>query len=480
MNKWDSSWYRESIIPKLASQIERARWYSGKGRDISSIQLVDYGTIGFPPDVVIAIIVVNYRDGGSEIYYLTQQLESANQDALVEGVNSSPYISASLEAIFTGSEIKLENGRLKGTLDGKQEPMVDLPGDIEVVSGEQSNTSMLIGQRLIYKSFRKLNSGENPDYSVCSYLKRKCNFHWVPDTVGKLTLESGGEGYDVGVLTRYVGNSQDGWKVVIDDLRDIIVNFKSGEDGETSEILDRLKARLEKLAQVTAMMHNCFSRDTDDMKFRPEPVNEQDVRVWTEEYAALLENAIESIRAFVERSPEPEAVTGREVLQKKDLFQSFSSSIRKAEALGLYKTRIHGDYHLGQTLVSGGDFYVIDFEGEPMRPLSYRTGKFIPMKDTGGMARSIAYAVDIAFSIAGNPNWGSSFSGALKWDLVNTFLSAYYKSYAPSNPYIPEDSAARQQLLDFYIAEKLLYEVVYEIRNRPGYSWIPLNAMKEL
>ncbi len=480
MNEWNSLRYRNEILPRIKSYIEQARWYSGKGREITGTDLLDFGTMGSPPEVIIAVIRITFRKGGSEVYLVTHFAGSDSAKGIVDGVNSRAYISTILDAIYRGSDISLEKGRLHGMSENFHEFHERVDNSFHVIAGEQSNTSILIGNRWVYKSFRKLNSGENPDFSVASYLYRKCNFPFVPETLGKMTLETGGESYDAGILTRYIGNSRDGWEATLASIRNILSEFYSGESGKAMLLVENLKDGMRKLAKTTAMMHNCLSLDSDDVNFQPEPVSERDVTVWSTEYDSLLEDMFEALHSFTENASENTLKTVEEVLGRQDYFHRFTGPLKKSITLGIYKTRIHGDFHLGQTLVSGDNYYVIDFEGEPMRPLSYRTGKFMPLKDAGGMVRSISYAVDTASSVSEELHMDTAFNESLKESLVDAFVSAYYKSYAPGNPYIPEDPASRRGLLEFFIAEKALYEVVYEIRNRPGYAWIPLRSMRNL
>lgn len=480
MTDFNSTWYREKILPLLPRFFEHSRWYSGKGRDISAVELLDYGTIGYSSGVMVAVVRIQFSKGKSELYFIPQQTGTDQAEGIADGVASRAYVAESLKAMFNGATIGLENGTLHGISEKPDEFQEDVQNSIQVISGEQSNTSMIIGEKWILKSFRKLNDGENPEYAVTSYLQRKCRFQWVPETLGKLILDTGGTSYDVGILTRYVRNSGDGWKVVSEAVKEIMKESNSGASEYVNNLVEMLKGRLEKLAFITAEMHNCFSRNSTDLKFRPEPVNEQDIMVWTNEYYALLEEVIDTVQSFTAKVPENVLDLAEEFLKTIDYVRAYADSLKDVTGLDLYKTRIHGDYHLGQTLVSGDDFYVIDFEGEPMRPISYRTGKFLPLKDTGGMVRSIAYAVDTASAKIDGTGFNRAFAESLKKGLVDTFTTAYYKSYAPEKPYMPEDPISRRNILDFFVTEKALYEVLYEIRNRPEYSWVPLTYIREL
>lgn len=480
MKGWDSSWYRENVLPFLPGILENARWFSGKGRAIDQVRLLDFGVIDIPAGLVIAVVQVSYRSGISEVYLIPQRIVMNWEDKFFDGVGTPQFVLAALKAMSAGIGIELENGRLQGFSEISIEVPEEGDLNVQVISGEQSNTSLIVEGKWVYKSFRKLNQGENPDYSVSSYLYRNCHFEMVPEPLGKLTLETGGASYSAGTLARYVKNSGDGWKYATTALEGIMAQYSQENRERASFLEEQLAARVKKLAGTTASMHNCFSSDTADVAFRPEPVTEGDANEWAQNFLSLLEETTGILNSFMSHASETTAKPAEEAFEHLDNLREFAENMKRAMGEGLNKMRVHGDYHLGQTLVSGSDFFVIDFEGEPMRPLEYRLGKFMPMKDVGGMVRSIEYAVDITFS---SKHWDSradQLVKALKQRLVENFVSAYYEGYAPENQYLPESPKLRSAMLDFYIAEKALYEVGYEIRNRPDFAWIPLRALSEL
>lgn len=480
MKRWDSSWYREKVLPSLPGILENARWFSGKGKAIDQVRLIDFGIIDPSIGLIVAVVLVSYGQGMYETYLIPQRLGQNGVEGTEEGTGMGQFAIAALKAMSLGTVLELENGKLHGISEGSIEIPEDANLDVRAISGEQSNTSVIVGGKLIYKSFRKLNPGDNPDFSVSSYLYRKCNFRWVPEPLGKLTLETGGSTYAAGTLARYVDNSGDGWKYATSTLESTKDQFSMGNTGGVSTLGKQLASMMEKLGKTTATMHNCFSTDTTDASFRPEPVTEQDTKQWTHEFHDLLEETAGALDSFKNIYKGHMAQQAIEALRHIDRLNGLAENLTQAMGKGLRKTRIHGDYHLGQTLVSGSDFFIIDFEGEPMRPLKYRVGKFMPMKDVGGMVRSIAYAVDTVFSQAPEDPTIGRLAQPLLEKLTGSFISAYYGGYDPVNPYLPENSQSRQKLLDFYVAEKALYEIGYEIRNRPGYAWIPLKALAEL
>lgn len=475
-----SKWYNNSVVPVLPALIESARWYSGKGKSIENVQLLDYGILDATGKVIIALVQISYAQDGTEIYLLPQRITEDNSMPVEDAVSSKEFISSALDIIFRGSVVSLENGRIFGVLEADDRPAPEGNLSVRTVSAEQSNTSVIIDDKLVYKSFRKLSSGDNPDYSVSSYLRRKCDFPWVPETLGRIVVESKGWRYDAGTLTAYIRDAADGFNLSVKIIKSAMADFSAGNTEDAHVVEGMIIARMARLGNTTGVMHNCFSRNSQRMDFQPEPIRNEDILTWMAGYKSLLGEAWRSLESLEGSGLDRLRSTAETVLKGMGNNDIFTKYMTKLPDNAIYKTRIHGDFHLGQTLVSGEDFYIIDFEGEPMRPMEYRIGKFMPLKDVGGMVRSIEYAVDMASQQFKDMTTILNYAGSLKKDLKDSFLSAYYDAYDPVNIYLPEDKELRDGVLGFFTAEKALYEVIYEIRNRPNYASIPLTALKGL
>lgn len=476
-------WYRKNILPSLASGISGTRWFGGKGRRIRDMELIDFGYFRAESPVMLPVVRVDYEEGPSETYFIPQARKQAiggtGQAELLDAVPTRDFLWRILQIMKEGAHHRISGGTLEGTMPVRP---AELPENddfrISVVSGEQSNSSVMIDGRFIYKCFRKISEGENPDYYVPLFLRRNCRFDWVPDVYGKVTYNSRGRSYHIGTLSRYLKGSVDGWSHIGSMLDRIRAQPAGYDERGTREILDELSSEMGILGRTTAGMHNCFSSNSGIGRFQPEPIMSGDVMRWKLEYSALLEDAMKALEPI--RSP---GHTMREdaeaAYRNREKLSSIGEELDIVHGMALHKTRIHGDYHLGQTLRNGDGYYIIDFEGEPMRTLRYREGKFCPLKDTAGMARSIDYAV---LSRLGAPGMGigAELMREVEGTMRTGFLDSYFDSISADFPVLPATEEVRKSLLRFYEAEKALYELVYEANNRPGHLWIPLEALARL
>ncbi len=480
MNPGTSEWYMKTVAPHLPGILEKSRWFSGKGKSIVRTDLLDYGADPSWEGLILALVQVTYDDGNTETYFLPQNAGKDYSQPCTDASSSLQFISLVQDAMLQGGRIELEKGHMKGTCNENSEKIPLSTESLKPINTEQSNSSVVIGDKFIYKSFRKLSEGENPDYSACSYLKCECSFQWVPEPVAKLSIESGGKVYHAGTLTRFIPNTCDGFSMAKMMVESILGHHASGEHNVASRLEKSLLEHMEILGNATAGMHNCFSRYTKNHEFAPEPITWHDTKKWSSDFLWILDSAMKAIEAYGKHLTGGNSDFAEQLLRKRDSIHSFAEPLERLVSLNIYKTRIHGDYHLGQTLLSEGNFYVIDFEGEPMRPIDYRKSKFMPMKDLGGMVRSIDYAVEIAASSLENKSGPGTHAQSLKNNLVQKLLDSYFRSYAPESPYLPQDLPMRNSVLRFFVAEKALYEVLYEIRNRPSFSWVPMSALNAL
>jgi len=373
-------------------------------------------------------------------------------------------------------------------------------------SAEQSNTSILYGQRLILKLFRRLQSGENPDVEICRFLTEVAHFQQIAPFLGEITISpSGGEETTVAMLQGLVASEADGWEWFLDRLSRFfpaVISMAAPADGQPAgfvndsetplalrehagELLDAAAL----LGRRTAEMHLALATPTDDPgfsaeRFTPEDLNRQGLSIEDQ-----VKSAFEALRAKLATLPEDIADDAALLLARRRELLARARSLALGTASGK-KIRIHGDYHLGQTLRtssatgSGGDFVLLDFEGEPARPLAERRRKQSPLKDVAGMIRSFSYA-----AFAGLDQFRSAHPGragaaenlagwARAWEHAASaeFLRAYRSIISEDESLLPPPEQA-QALLTAYVLEKALYELLYELNNRPAWLRIPLIGM---
>jgi maltose alpha-D-glucosyltransferase/alpha-amylase len=338
----------------------------------------------------------------------------------------------------------------RGTLIGRPGRAFppDLPADITArrLQGEQSNTSVIFGDRLIMKIFRRPADGLNPELEITRFLTEHTTFRGTPRLAGAVeyTAEERGAGGRVtgiggvatlAVLQEYVGGARDGWRWLLDRLA----------AGDAA--LDAVR----RLGTRTGELHAALATPTPDPAFAAETITRADVAGWADGVRRQIAAAREAARGRA--LPDVPDVGGAGGL---------------GGLVGLAKSRHHGDFHLGQTLAveDGRDFVIIDFEGEPLRPLEERRRKHTPLRDVAGMLRSIGYA-------AASARLGEAERRRWEADARAAYLAAY-RAAVSGAPFVPDSDEAFARAVAVLEVEKAAYEIVYEANNRPDWVEIPL------
>jgi maltose alpha-D-glucosyltransferase/alpha-amylase len=382
-----------------------------------------------------------------------------------------------------------------------------------VGSAEQSNTSIIYGDAMILKMFRRLQPGQNPDVEIGQFLTEVAHFNCIPPFLGEIAmLSASGEKTTIAMLQGLVANEGDGWAWFLQRLSrfysHVSLNSKvpvvpPPEFGTNRlrpdwmpEIGYETMAASALLGRRTAEMHIALSSPSTDPAFIPEPCSHDDLKADALQIESQIQSALEALKLRLSSLDESATDDAGLLLSKRLQLVDRSRSIVNLIAAG-QRIRIHGDYHLGQTLRTGttdgspgnGDFILLDFEGEPARPLSQRRRKQSPLKDVAGMLRSFSY---VAFAglkdYEGNtdPSTQSPLTASLhKWahawqrHASAEFLYAYHETIAKNPQLLPPPREA-QKLLEAFVLEKSLYELQYELNNRPTWVHIPLAGILTL
>jgi maltose alpha-D-glucosyltransferase/alpha-amylase len=286
-----------------------------------------------------------------------------------------------------------------------------------------------------------------------------------------------------------VANQGDAWNVVTDALHRDLEEYQllrdghdattggTGEEFGVSLMIGRL------LGQRTGELHKAFATDSDNPDFGVEPITRADVRAWSDEAVAETEAMLKSLSQAGVHLPDGARAIAEEVLaQREQLIARLKAAPRMKPSGG--RTRIHGDYHLGQVLVAQDDVMIIDFEGEPRRSLEERRAKSSPLRDVAGMLRSFHYAASTALNrrrAATGTTTADDIARAARWrnTVSADFISAYME-HAAGSPANPDDQAFADALLDLFLIQKAVYEVGYELANRPDWVDIPLAGVRDL
>jgi maltose alpha-D-glucosyltransferase/alpha-amylase len=352
---------------------------------------------------------------------------------------------------------------------------------INRLGGEQSNTSIAIGTQAMLKAYRRLQPGIHPEIEVGRYLTEVAKFGAVPPLFGYLeSIAADGTSTALAVLQGYVVNQGDAATVGVDGLKHDLDNWMVLADGEASMATPeaRFFHYAEIIGQRTGELHTALAQPTDDPAFAPEPFTAADM---TATLAAARETAQSAFAAIAARSTRS-AVEEQLLARKKECLLALER-LAKAPA-GAVKTRVHGDYHLGQVLVAENDVVIVDFEGEPGRTSERRRAKDHPLRDVAGMLRSFAYVSATAYRSleqrfpAVRPG-ASELAHNWRRHCESGFMKAYEKA-AKRSPAWVKAAADRRRLLTFHLLTRALYEVVYEANNRPDWIDLPCHGVLEI
>ncbi|MBK8906449.1 MAG: maltose alpha-D-glucosyltransferase [Rhodospirillales bacterium] len=500
------------ILPEF---LPNRRWFAAKGDPIESVSLEDETVL---PDAsrfgyLIATFQVATRGGGAYRYHmpLAAAWETAVDDplqrlqsftlakvrtgnrvgVLYDALADAPFTAAVLESIRGGREMGTANGGTIRFAATNAFAAVEIPADVAIdrMGGEQSNTSLKIGDVAILKGYRRLEAGSHPELEMGRFLTDVAGYANTPPLLGSVELfDADGTPTALAVLHGFVRNQGDGWSFTVDYLDRHISEIEVtpvGDEPAPEQPHALYHALAATLGTRIAELHAALALDVDDPAFRPEPASDEDLAQWGEQVRrqaaaahqaltramaqdALTDDVREMVGSVLERWP---AIDGM-------VEQSFGSA-----GEGLMKSRIHGDLHLGQVVVVREDFYVLDFEGEPAKAMEHRRTKQSPLRDVAGMVRSFDYAgwAARAERLPTQTRVEDVARAVEEWTLQATecFLGAY-RTTAAGCATVPGDDAAFQRLLDVFTLEKALYEICYEADNRPDWLRIPVQGVARI
>ena len=445
----------------LRAWLPRQRWFGSKSRDIAGASVVE--SVPLPvgedsPVLVVACVDVHYHAGTHETYQLVLALDPSGDGsrpiAQVDGVSvtdalADPRAAAAIGRLF-GDQARAESPTASVAFHWTDEMQRPSGGsDVRSMGAEQSNTSLVIDSALVMKAFRRLESGDNPELEMLRFLTAR-GFPHVAALGGWYELRSDVIDATLGVVQRFVEGGRDGWELTLDEL-------VSSEGGP---------APLHDLGGVIGAMHGALGSDAADPAFASEPLDAEHLAL----LAATIDEQVERAFGGLPRDRDRDALApiagrGDEVRERLAVLSHLGP--------GGCVIRHHGDLHLGQTLLADAGWIVLDFEGEPARPLPERRRKQSPLRDVAGMLRSIAYvaaAARIQRGVSVPEGWEERSRAA--------FLEGYLAAVEPS--LLPPGEAATAQLLSIFELEKAVYELRYELDNRPDWVGIPVAGIVRL
>jgi maltose alpha-D-glucosyltransferase/alpha-amylase len=508
----------------LVVDIQGRRWFRSKAQTIRGGHLVDRAEIP-GTDAMIAFLQLEYVEREPETYAIpialatgvdAERLLHDTPGAVIAEVQAASEVGvlydATFDPSFSHALIGLVSSRRKvrgravtlvpSAIDGSRrlaQEVRDQP--VKVGAVEQSNTSLIFGDQLIMKLFRKVEPGPNPDVEVGQFLTEQ-GFEHTPPTRGVLHAGMGKEPAALALVQQFVPNQGDAWAHMLDSLALIFEQVaasqeKIGPSPRAKHPLDITPDELDQARQVmgitlhetsllgqrTGEMHLALASAPDHPVFAPE-------RLSTLYQRALYQSMRSSIRTSFALLRRRRSTLAPSVVELADLVLAREEELLHelraitTEKIDARRIRIHGDYHLGQVLFTGNDFVVIDFEGEPQRPLSERRIKRLPLRDVAGMLRSYQYTTLMALRTAidtgvGEPDEAEAlteWADAMNRWLASSFLRAYLDTVAGSM-LLPEKETHMRWLLDALLLDKAAYELSYELNNRPDWVEIPLRGL---
>jgi maltose alpha-D-glucosyltransferase/alpha-amylase len=503
----------QAMEAALPAFLPRQRWFGAKSRPIESARLS--WTTPVPQSTgVLAGIDVSFADGGENDLYLLPLATASGEQAAAIRSNAPKSILTAIEAggeekiVFDATADESFRQALKQLICSADEvgaagdssrsdgsasayalvanPSPALKGlDLNVASrtgsAEQSNTSILFGDRAILKLFRRLRAGENPDVEITRFLTSVAHFPHIAAYLGDLHLAS--DGATVAFLQAFAANEGDAWQWMLAELQGAFA--KTASPAGTSSVTPQPSLEAAALlGRLTAELHRALATPTDDDAFRAEPYTPESLSAERDRIAVQTLHALDSLGAALPALHAATAEAATRLLAKRDALLAFAAALDGDPSSFGQRIRIHGDYHLGQLLRTGNSFVVVDFEGEPARSLAERRARQSPLRDVAGMLRSFSY---VARSAAANARPATVEeqsrldAAAALWEAEASrqFLDAYRTAIAPAGDLAPSGEAA-DSLLRALLLEKASYELLYELNNRPEWLLIPLKGMLAL
>jgi len=396
--------------------------------------------------------------------------QQANVGVMADALADEAFCRHVVRAIGEKKNLQTAHGTLRFTPTSK---FAQLAGDevatltMGALHTQSTNTSVTLGERLFLKCFRRIRAGMHPELEVGRFLTEVAHFKNCVPLAGAVEYlpAGGGESAAVALLQAYIANQGDAWSYTLAYLERVVESLREDETHGAYLTLTQT------LATRTAELHRAFAMHSGDSAFEPEPLTAQDIDVWR---ARVHQEAEETLR-IVEKSEKAKPVAAQ---RARILAFIDRCAAPKKQAL---KTRHHGDYHLGQVLVSNNDFLIIDFEGEPSRPLAESRRKHTPLRDVAGMLRSFSYARgSTQLRERTEPNIERLVPALEAWERSTrkAFLQAYAAAMEESGVYDSfEDMRGLLQLAEM---EKVLYELRYEAANRPDWMHIPVQGLLAL
>ncbi len=519
-----NSFFRDHVVPwrigmarKVRAQLENEvlpryielqRWYAAKGERIRSAEIADYALLRSASHGWLISLLNVTGDKAEAVYLMPMALawedseeervralsattiakarQQANIGVLGDAFADESFCRAVVEAVGAGITLATAHGKLhfnptRAFREIAGEQAGQLP--LRQSRAQSSNTTVGLGDRLFIKGYRNVHPGVNPELEVGRFLTEIARFPNCVPVAGALEYTSANSTpMTLALLQAYVPNQGDGWAHALDYLERFFEEQRLATERTHADIHGGYLELMRTLGQRTAQLHLALATRSGDPAFEPDAITRRDLTDWakrTRDEAGTTFELLERRIAHLKGAAEDEA---RALLERRAQLLAKIDSNAASAAEGV-KIRYHGDYHLGQVLIRNNDFVIIDFEGEPARPLADRRQKHCPLRDVAGMLRSFNYASSTALLRIGSQrpeDYAKLEPLGIDWEMEvrEVFLRAYRESAASGELYRSFDEM--RGLLELFELEKAFYELRYELNNRPDWVRVPLRGILKL
>ncbi len=499
--------FEQEILPKCMSE---QRWFAAKGEAIDSITIAQAAE--WPEESrhwLLAWVEVCCHEGERQRYFLPLAIaweelgeehlhtlmpkamarvrQRSRMGVLYDAMGDTAFVNRLILAMADEAQLPFNKGRLQFM---HTRAFADLtrdyiPGPIEPPPAEGSNSTLILGDKLFLKAYRHLQEGINPELEMGRFLTDISPYPNIVPLAGALQYHGPDETViTLALLQGFVENQGDAWSYTVDYLErffaDALLSGLIDTGEENGTLHGGYLLQIETLGRRTGELHQALARPNGEPDFTPEPITGADLSVWSKLVGQELRQSLKQLQRALVHLPAPLCETAGQLLEGKQRLLDWCTS-QLPSTIKASKTRYHGDYHLGQVLLVENDFIIIDFEGEPARPLSQRRIKHSPLRDVAGMLRSFNYAAEFALNeaTADRPlDLPRLRPLAERWEQATreAFMNGYRKEVAGCPSY-PADEADAEALIGLFTLEKALYELRYELQNRPEWIDVPLSGL---
>jgi maltose alpha-D-glucosyltransferase/alpha-amylase len=502
-SRWALERFEREILPAF---LPTRRWFAAKGVRIASVHVEECTQWR---EWLLTRLRVRLADGELQDYFLPLSLRReedteavapiwaavlckvrrhATPSLLYDAFEDERFVRALIEAMGAGEEAPFADARLCFSATSAFPALQGAPFDRAVVrrpGSEGSNSAAIIDDGLFLKGYRRLREGANPEVEMGRFLTEASPFPSSVPLAGWLEQRrSDGTTTTLALLQRFCANQGDAWTHTVNHLERVLQGFgRPLDEGAEADAHAPYLTLIETLGRRTAELHRALTRPGGGAAFTPEPITLEDLAAWRAKVEEEARMTLERLARDAPGLPDGQRAAAEALCSHREALLRRLSGLLP-ERVDAVKTRYHGDFHLGQVLVAENDVILIDFEGEPARPLAERRAKHSPLRDVAGMLRSFDYAAQVALAhvCADRPEDRPRLEPEVRqWEhrTAAVFLSSY-RAAAVDCPSYPREESQAEALVRLFALEKAFYELRYELDNRPEWIDLPLRGLRML